>query len=388
MATQNITAYGGRTGGGSTVQLNSFERQVATNLPQQANPATQATGSDVTNLPILDAAAMDRLFGLNANPVSTGRSNLETGEVEAANFGDPNVLPSQGGDRGFNGADSPYAGLGWDLGWNTAGSIVRRGSAAFGLKENPSFLSETESGDTRTVGNKYQNLDKIAEFAKIDPAQYKNPDGSLNESQLKAAVDNALKDFYLVSGDLGGIPGQTAKPFEFASSLYKRDGDTLRPISGTQQKFQAPENSAGHFREDLVGPLSVLLAPILSGFGITGAAGSLTTGISNATGLSPFWSNVIGQAGIKGTMSAAAGGDFGKGAISGAIGTAAPSFIGQGADALAGAGSLGSDALNIAGRLGLAAALNGGNLSPMSIVGSLVDTLGGKQGSRTRISKQ
>lgn len=386
MATQNVVAFGGRTSGGSTVQLDGVNRQVADNTGLMSTQS-RATGEDVMNLPTLDAAAMDRLFGLMANPVSTGRQNSETGESEAANYGDPNVLGSLGGGREFNGADSPYSGLGWDLGWNTAGSVVRRGSAAFGLRENSAYYGDTETGEPRLSGTKYTNLDKIAEFAKIDANQYKNPDGSTNEMQLKAAVDNALKDFYLVSGDVGGIPGQTAKPFEFASSLYKRDGETLRPISGTQQKFQAPENSAGHFRDELVGPLSVLLAPILSGFGITGAAGSLTTGISSATGLSPFWSNVIGQAGIKGTMSAAAGGDFGKGLLSGAVGAAAPTFIGQGANAIAGPDTLGANVLNVAGRVGLTAALNGGNLSPMAIVGSLVDTLGGKQGSRTRVSK-
>jgi hypothetical protein len=385
MATVNISSYGGRASGGSQVQVDSIERRTAIN-PFLDDPSRKAGGDDVIPLPVLDAAAMDQLFGIavgQANNASAPASR-ETGDAggTATVTSLDTIGPASQSANALN--REAYKDLGWNLGWNTTGTGVSRGAAAFGLKENPSYYRESETGEIQPQGNKYANLDKIAEFAKIDPDQFKNADGTTNEDALKSAVDEALKDYYRVSGDIGGIPGQTAKPFEFASAIYKRDGDKLTAVPGTQQRFMAPENSAGHFAEELAAPLSVLAAPILGGLGITGTAGSLTGAISNATGLSPFWSNALGQAGIRGTMSAASGGSFGRGAVSGAVGAVAPTFIGQGANSLAGPGTGGATVLNLMGRLGLSAALNGGNLSPMAVVGTLVDTLGGKSGSRTR----
>ena len=385
MATRSIVAGGGRTSGGTSVTPDTLERQ------QAQNPALEellGTSLPQSPAPVLNAAEMDRLFGLAATQINKPSGSYSDSE----SMTQPGTATSVDsfGAMTQSGRDSAaiYGNLGWNLGWNTMGTGVRRGAAAFGLKENPTFRTEGENGGGGSSmlqsANKYQNLQEIAGIAKVNPDVYKDAMGNLNETALKAAVDEALKDYYMVSGDTGGMNNwENATPFKFLSSMYKREGDSLKPISGTEQYFTAPENSAGHFQEYLAPIVSILAGPILSGLGVLGQAGSLTTGISGATGLSPFVSNLVGSALVRGGLSAAGGGKFGQGALAGAAGAGLTPLISETANNIAGQGTTGAGLLNVGGRLGLQAVLNGGQLSPMAAVSTFLDTVG-KGNSKVR----
>lgn len=381
MATQNIVAGGGRSSGGSVVSPTEAAKQIADN---SAVSSSGAQSSEDFVLPPLDAAVVDQLFREAQEAAGTREVNRETGETVTTTFN--GSLGAGPGKEGFNSPNSPYAKMGWDLGWNAVGSNISQGIAAFGLKTAPVNYSDSVEGMFLPTGSKYTNLLDIAKFADVDPAAYKNPDGTLNEDSLKSAVDTALKDYYHVSGDTGGLPGSTnPTPGKFVSSYYRREGDKLVPVSGTARTFMAPENSAGHFADYLAPVASILAAPIFSGLGVLGQAGSLTTAISGATGLSPFWANILGTGVVRGGLSAASGGSFGKGALGGALTAGVSPLISQGAGELAGPGTTGASLLTGAGNLGLQAILNGGNVTPMGAVSALLSGFGkGRNTGRQR----
>lgn len=386
MATQNVVAGGGRATGGSTVSPTESARQTADNTG--GTGVGGAGGADGFQLPELDATVVDALFAEDDSAVGTTDSGYGAeggGNSEAR--GRRDSLGAGPGRRGFHASTSPYSRMGWDLGWNSAGSNITRGSAAFGVIENTGNYSEDANGQPRMTGPRYRNLMEVAKFAEVDPEMYRNPDGTINEDGLKAAVDTALKDYYRVSGDTGGIPGATnAQPGRFASAIYRRDGDRLVAVNGTARLFDAPDNSAGHFAEYVAPVASILAAPILGGMGVLGQTGSLTTGIASATGMSPFWSNIIGTGLVRGGLSAAGGGSFGRGALTGAIGAGVTPMIAQGAAELAGPGTTGASLLTGAGNLGLSAILSGGNITPMGAVSSILSGFGrgGRNNTRTR----
>lgn len=118
----------------------------------------------------------------------------------------------------------------------------------------------------------------------------------------------------------------------------------------------------------LLGPLAGVIAP--------GFANS----IGAATGMGTAASEIAARGLIGGGVSLATGGKFGHGLIGGAVTGGLNPAISNLANSIAGQGSTMAALLAGGGRLGLSAALNGGNLSPINVVGTLVDSLGKSKG--------
>lgn len=379
MATQNITAPGGRTSGGSSYAPGTIGTQIATNYDESLlRGGVSSSGTGVSSgtgsgtgiaLPTLNANELDRMYREYAATWNTASpSSNESGDSDGVNqWFNPQVIGNISGSRGGPQTDQYYGNLGWHLGWSPMGTQVANGAWALGLEnyEAPNVGPNREP----PTPTRFANLNDVARLAGIDPAAYGG-----DENALYTAVNAATKDLYRVRGQTTGLNGQEGVPFTHAQGFYRRVGDELKPIS-QGQTFQVGENAGGTFT-DLMPAIMIMLAPILGALGVTGQAGSLATGIGNATGLSPFVSNIIGSGLIGGGMSAAQGGDFWRGALGGGVTAGVTPTIAEGAQAIAGQNTLGAGLLTGAGRLGLSAILNGGNISPMGVVGTLLDSMG------------
>ena len=378
MATQNIIAPGGRTSGGSSYAPGTVGTRIATNYEDSliyrgasnVSPGVSSAGTGIA-LPTLNADELDRMYREYAaafNPAFYTFTQTEDFNGVYPDF-NPQIIGNISGSRGGPQTDKYYGNLGWHLGWSPAGTQVANGAWALGLENRTASVIRPDRRDPSAPQSRFLNLDEVARLAGIDPAAYAG-----NEDALYNAVNDATRDLYRVRGQSTGLNGQEGVPFTHVQGFYRREGNTLKPIS-QGQTFQVGENSGGFF-SDLMPVLGIMLAPILGGLGILGQAGSLATGISNATGLSPFVSNIIGSGLIGGGISAVQGGDFWRGALGGGATAGLTPTIASTAQQIAGQGTLGAGLLTGAGRLGLSAILNGGNVSPMGVVGTLVDSLG------------
>lgn len=376
MATQNITAPGGRTSGGSSYAPGTVGTRIATNYEDSLiRGGVSNVGAGVSSsgtglaLPTLNADELDRMYREYAATWNTPfPTSNESGDSDGVNQNfNPQIIGNITGSRGGPQTDRYYGNLGWHLGWSPMGTQVANGAWALGL-ENYTAPNVGPNREAPTP-TRFANLNEVARLAGIDPATYAG-----NENALYDAVNAATRDLYRVRGQTTGLNGQAGVPFTHVQGFYRRVGNTLKPIS-QGQTFRVGENSGGAFT-DLMPAIGILLAPILGGLGITGQAGSLATGISNATGLSPFVSNILGSGLIGGGMSAVQGGDFWRGALGGGLTAGLTPTIADTAQQIAGQGTLGAGLLTGAGRLGLSAILNGGNVSPMGVIGTLVDSLG------------
>lgn len=376
MATQNITAPGGRTSGGSSYAPGTVGTRIATNYEESLvrggvsniGAGVSSSGTGIA-LPTLNADELDRMYREYAATWNTPfPTSNETGDSDGVNpWFNPQIIGNITGSRGGPQTDRYYGNLGWHLGWSPMGTQVANGAWALGL-ENATAPNVGPNREAPVTG-RFANLNEVARLAGIDPTTYAG-----NEDALYNAVNAAAKDLYRVRGQTTGLNGQAGVPFTHVQGFYRREGNTLKPIS-QGQTFRVGENSGGAFT-DLMPAIGILLAPILGGLGITGQAGSLATGISNATGLSPFVSNILGSGLIGGGMSAVQGGDFWRGALGGGLTAGLTPTIADTAQQIAGQGTIGAGLLTGAGRLGLSAILNGGNVSPMGVIGTLVDSLG------------
>jgi hypothetical protein len=246
-----------------------------------------------------------------------------------------------------------------DLGWssNSFSGNLSRGADALGAT-----VSQDHAGNTF-----YDGLDAAANLVGIDPTQFKdkqvqattkdqydesgqlvtkggepafqtNEDGTTTpvmetitaQSQLYDAIGEAAKDIYRYTGDsltAGRAVEGGAQSFDTA--FYKRAGDKLVPISaptahGGQQNmdvYRPKDYGFGYYSQGPIFIGSLALAAATAG-GSFAASGGLAATVGTSVGLTGTAAVVGGGIIVGATMSAlnaaAAGGDVGKAALTGA----------------------------------------------------------------------
>lgn len=168
------------------------------------------------------------------------------------------------------------------------------------------------------------------------------------------------------------------------------EGYLIGSADGANQGFRIPgqKNARGFYKVDTTGKpqgidiedtswrsalpaLTLLLGPLAQGL-----APALASSISGATGLGSTAANIAARGLIGGGVSAITGGNIGRGILGGAVAAGVNPAISNIASEIAGQGTTAAAILGGAGRLGVNAALNGGQLSPQAIIGTMIDSLG------------
>jgi hypothetical protein len=192
--------------------------------------------------------------------------------------------------------------IGWDL--SSASGFVVNGAAIAGLGKS---VTQNEDGSTTIT---YQgDFDKAAQQVGINPASYPS------QESLYEAINNQLKDTYIVGGAKrdGIIAEGTGNNVR---AVYRREGDALVPVSQATayEGVINPPSSSGFkkFVSDI--------APIASIALIATGAGAALGGALLGAGASTAAAGALGGAIIGGTSSALTGDNVLQGAALGGAG--------------------------------------------------------------------
>jgi hypothetical protein len=280
-------------------------------------------------VPILSAATADRLLGSDNSGSISDFSHHRGNQVSdlgwSSNSFSGNL--SRGADAlGVTKTIDPETGQASFTGLNEAAALIN--------------VDPTQFKDKQVQAKTKDQYDEYGQLVKKggEPAFQTNEDGTTTpvmetitaQSQLYDALGETAKDIYRYTGDsltAGRAVEGGAQSFDTA--FYKRSGDKLVPISaptahGGQQNmdvYRPKDYGFGYYSQGPILVGSMALAAATAG-GSFAASGGLAATVGTSVGLTGTAAVIGGGIIVGATMSAlnaaAAGGDVGKAALTGA----------------------------------------------------------------------
>jgi len=221
------------------------------------------------------------------------------------------------------------------LGWDTASDNAQyaRGNAAFGVERHAGGMGRREeiSGDLIGLAKAFNVDPNDPRFMRTQTSQFGPPVEELDKGALYDALSEKTKDYYRVAGAVGNAPADSAainRPDisgNHASILYKSYGDKLVPM-GDPTYYDASYK----VKSNALQTVAMAIPMFFPGVG---------QAIGAALNLSGTAASVVGNALFNAGVTALAGGDPLKGAITGGAGAFAQSVAGPVAENVLGAGN-------------------------------------------------